>query len=157
MGKILAEATGVEAARGGRVPVQDDLIIEGHPEIFVIGDISSLKNKDGKPLPGVAQVAMQQGSYASRSILNEIKGKAKSKPFKYSDKGSLATIGRRKAIADLGFLKVLGILCLAAMVVHSCCHVGKVSQSSLGAIPMGLELHHLQSLSEINHRNGKSR
>ena len=108
LGKALAEATGVEAARGGRVPVQPDLTIEGHPEIFVIGDLASCKNKDGKPLPGVAQVAMQQGAYASRSVVNEMKGRAKSKPFSYRDKGSLATIGRRKAIADLGFMKFSG-------------------------------------------------
>ena len=108
LGKTLAAATGVEAARGGRVPVQPDLTIEGHPEIFVIGDLASCMGEGGRPLPGVAQVAMQQGSYASKSIVNELKGRDKSKPFSYSDKGSLATIGRRKAIADLGFMKFSG-------------------------------------------------
>ena len=108
LGKTLAEATGVPPARGGRVPVQSDLTIDGHPEIFVIGDLASCMGENRKPLPGVAQVAMQQGTYASRSILNELTGRSKSKPFKYSDKGSLATIGRSKAVADLGFMKFSG-------------------------------------------------
>ena len=108
LGKTLAEATKVDAARGGRVPVQPDLTIEGHPGIFVIGDLASCKGENDKPLPGVAQVAMQQGKYASKSILNELKGRSKAKPFRYSDKGSLATIGRSKAIADLGFMKFSG-------------------------------------------------
>ena len=108
LGKTLAETTGVTADRGGRVPVQADLTIEGHPEIFVIGDLAACKDKDGKPLSGVAQVAMQQGGFASRSIKLELKGRSNTKPFRYSDKGSLATIGRRKAIADLGFLKFSG-------------------------------------------------
>ena len=119
LGRTLAEATGIEVARGGRVPIQADLTIEGHPEIFVIGDLSSFKDKDGKPLPGVAQVAMQQGTYASRSILNQLNGQPKSKPFSYSDKGSLATIGRSKAIADLGFMRFSGFFAwLLWLLVH---------------------------------------
>ena len=108
LGKTLADATGVTADRGGRVPIEKDLTIAGHPEIFVIGDLASLADKDGKPLPGVAQVAIQQGHYASRSIAGQLQGKPLTKEFRYRDRGSLATIGRRKAIADLGKLKFSG-------------------------------------------------
>ena len=108
LGKTLADATGVSVARGGRVEIQNDLTIDGHPNIFVIGDLASCKGDDGQPLPGVAQVAIQQGNYAGRSIKLQLKDKPKQKPFRYSDKGSLATIGRSKAIADLGFLKFSG-------------------------------------------------
>ena len=80
LGKQLAEATGVSLERGGRVPVQGDLTIVGHPSIFVIGDLAACEGKDGKSLPGVAQVAIQQGSYAGRSIKLQIDGKPNPKP-----------------------------------------------------------------------------
>ena len=127
LGKKLAEATGVTADRGGRVPVQADLTIEGHSQIFVIGDLASCKDEEGKPLPGVAQVAMQQGSYASRSIVSQLKGTPNSKPFHYSDKGSLATIGRSKAIADLGFLKFSGFF---AWVLWLLVHIATLAKFS---------------------------
>ena len=119
LGKTLAEATGVTLARGGRVPIQADLTVEGHPEIFVIGDLSSSNDKDGNPLPGVAQVAMQQGTYASKLIIGQIEGQPKPEPFSYSDKGSLATIGRSMAIADLGFMRFSGFFAwLLWLLVH---------------------------------------
>ena len=127
LGKTLAQATGVEVARGGRVPVGADLTIAEHPEIFVIGDLASSLDENGNPLPGVAQVAMQQGAYVSRSILNQLQGQPASKPFRYSDKGSLATIGRRKAIADLGFLKFSGFF---AWVLWLFVHVATLAQFS---------------------------
>ncbi len=119
LGRTLAAATGMEADRGGRVPVQNDLSITGHPEIFVIGDLASCPGSDGKPLPGVAQVAMQQGKYVGRQIANQLRGKPNSGPFVYNDKGSLATIGRSAAVADLGRLKFGGILAwLLWVLVH---------------------------------------
>ena len=108
LGKHLAEATGITLAHGGRVPTQGDLSIDGHPEIFVIGDLASCVGKDSRPLPGVAPVAIQQGSYVGRLIKRQLKGKSNFKPFHYSDKGSLATIGRSNAIADLGYFKFSG-------------------------------------------------
>ena len=108
LGEKLANATGVTLARGGRVPTQRDLTIEGHPDIFVIGDLASCEGEEGKPLPGVAPVAIQQGDYAGRSIRFHLSGESNPKPFRYRDKGSLATIGRSDAIADLGFLKFSG-------------------------------------------------
>ena len=119
LGKTLAEATGVEVDRGGRVPIQSDLTIAGHPEIFVVGDLAFSEDKDGKPLPGVAQVAMQQGTYASKLIQSQLNDQPKPDAFKYSDKGSLATIGRSKAIADLGFMKFSGFFAwLLWLLVH---------------------------------------
>ncbi len=106
LGRKLAERTGAETDRSGRVKVQPDLTIPGHPEIFVIGDMAYLE-QGGKPLPGVAPVAMQQGRYAAKAILRRMKGQSV-EPFHYVNKGSLATIGRASAVADFGFLKVSG-------------------------------------------------
>ena len=99
--KILAEQTGVKLDRGGRVPVDDHCHVPGHPEIFVIGDASLFVAPDGKPLPGVAPTAMQQGSYAAKSIRSRLNGETIG-PFKYFDKGSLAVIGRARAVAQFG-------------------------------------------------------
>ena len=84
---------GVETDRGGRVRVQRDLRVPGHPEIFVIGDTASL-DKDGRPLPGVAQVAMQQGRYVGKLIGRHIAGINGLKPFRYFDKGNMAVVGK---------------------------------------------------------------
>jgi len=99
--RVLAEQTGVQLDRGGRVPVDDHCNVPGHPEIFVIGDASLFIGSDGKPLPGVAPTAMQQGSYAAKSIRNRLKGETV-RPFKYFDKGTLAVIGRARAVAQFG-------------------------------------------------------
>ena len=108
LGRTLAAATGVEADRAGRVPVQEDLSIAGHPNIFVIGDLASFLHQTGKPLPGVAPVAIQQGKYVGRLIANQVRGRLKPSPFVYRDRGSLATIGRSAAVADLGKLEFSG-------------------------------------------------
>jgi len=107
LGKVLAERAGATLDRAGRVFVEPDLSIAGHPEIRVIGDLAVFTHQTGKPLPGVAPVAMQQGRYVARAIRNRIAGKS-TKPFHYFDKGNLATIGRNKAVADFGFLRVSG-------------------------------------------------
>jgi NADH:ubiquinone reductase (H+-translocating) len=99
--KIIAEETGVQLDRGGRVPVDDHCNVPGHPEIFVIGDAALFKGKDGKPLPGVAPTAMQQGSYAAKSIKLRLRGETIG-AFKYFDKGSLAVIGRARGVAQFG-------------------------------------------------------
>jgi NADH dehydrogenase len=105
---FVGKSLGVPIDRAGRVIVQDDLTILGHPEIQVIGDLAHCTGKDGKPLPGVSAVAMQQGRHAARNILSMIEGR-KPQRFWYFDKGSMATIGRNKAVADLHFLHLSGL------------------------------------------------
>lgn len=108
-----------ETDRVGRVKVLPDCSVPGHPEIFVIGDTAYLEGPDGKPLPGVAPVAMQQGSYVASAISQKMGGIAVPPPFRYRDKGSLATIGRKAAVADLGFIRLTGIVAWAAwLLVH---------------------------------------
>jgi NADH dehydrogenase len=107
LGQSLAEATGAELDKAGRVIVQPDLTLPGHQDIFVIGDLANYSHQTGKPLPGVAQVAMQQGSYAARLIEARLNGKTLP-PFHYVDKGNMATIGRASAVADLGRIKLHG-------------------------------------------------
>lgn len=103
----LARATGATPDRQGRIPVEPDLTVAGAPNIFVIGDMAACKGKDGKPLPGVAPVAMQQGAHVARTVTARLRGKAPA-PFRYRDRGSMATIGRSRAIADLGFVSYGG-------------------------------------------------
>jgi NADH:ubiquinone reductase (H+-translocating) len=105
---FVGKSLGVPVDRVGRVIVQDDLTIPGHPEVQVIGDLANFTGKDGKPLPGVSPVAMQQGRHAARNILNMIEGR-KPQRFWYFDKGSMATIGRNKAVADLRLLHLSGL------------------------------------------------
>lgn len=109
LGKSLAKATGAEVDRGGRVIVEPDLSVPGHPDIFVIGDLGHYAHQTGEPLPGVAQVAIQQGRYVADLIKRQLAGR-RVLPFRYKDRGSLATIGRGKAIADLGRVRLTGWL-----------------------------------------------
>jgi NADH dehydrogenase len=103
VGKTLS----VPVDRVGRVIVNDDLTISGHPEVQVIGDLANYSHQTGEPLPGISPVAMQQGRHAARNILRMIRGE-KPKQFRYFDKGSMATIGRNKAVADLKFFHLSG-------------------------------------------------
>lgn len=107
LGKVLETNAGAKLDRAGRVIVDKDLTVPGHPEIFVIGDLAHVDLPDGKLVPGVAPAAMQEGRYAAEVICARVQGKT-SEPFKYWDKGSLATIGRNAAIADLGWIKLSG-------------------------------------------------
>jgi NADH:ubiquinone reductase (H+-translocating) len=107
MGKVLANRAGAQLDKVGRVMVEADLSIAGHPEIRVIGDLANCSRQTGQPLPGVAPVAMQQGRYVARAIVAKLRGKTVG-PFHYFNKGNLATIGRNKAVADFGFLHVSG-------------------------------------------------
>jgi NADH dehydrogenase len=99
----------VETDRAGRVCIQNDLTVPGHPEIYVVGDTASLE-QDGKPLPGVAQVAIQQGRYAGRRIAQSLFGKPSSRPFRYFDKGNMAVIGAGFAILQAGRVRLSGIV-----------------------------------------------
>jgi len=105
-GTVLAERAGAKLGRQGLVMVAPDLSIPGHPEIFVIGDLAFLE-QDGKPLPGVAPVAMQQGRYVAGLIRAQAEGRTVA-PFRYRDKGSLAVIGRAAGVADFGRLHFHG-------------------------------------------------
>jgi NADH dehydrogenase len=114
----LGHSLGVELDRAGRVLVNPDLTVPGHPEIFVIGDMASLQDARGRPLPGVAQVAMQQGVWAAANIVHAIKGKP-ARPFRYRDLGNMATIGRNSAVADIRGLRLTGFVAwLTWAVVH---------------------------------------
>ncbi len=113
-GKILADRAGATLDRQGRVMVEPDLSIKGHPEIFIAGDLAHLDGPDGKPLPGVAPTAIQQGRYAARILMN-----APRAPFHYLDKGSLAVIGRAAGVAWFGKLRFSGFLAwLSWLFVH---------------------------------------
>ena len=121
---FVGKSLGVPVDRVGRVIVQDDLTIPGHPEVQVIGDLANFTGKDGKSLPGVSPVAMQQGRHAARNILKMIEGR-KPQRFWYFDKGSMATIGRNKAVADLRLLHLSGLPAWVAwLFVHTLFLVG---------------------------------
>ncbi|HTB71835.1 MAG TPA: NAD(P)/FAD-dependent oxidoreductase [Polyangiaceae bacterium] len=116
-GSGFGRALGVPLDRAGRVPVRPDLSIAGHPEVFVVGDLASLV-QDGVPVPAVAPAAMQEAKHAARNVLRAIRGEP-TLPFRYKDKGSLATIGRSAAVADLGKVKLSGPLAwLAWLTLH---------------------------------------
>jgi NADH dehydrogenase len=111
VGEVLARAVGVHLGRGGRVAVGPKLTIAGHPEILVIGDMAQVHDGDGRPvpLPGLAPVAMQQGRYAARVVAERVRGTCVVPPFRYRDRGQLATIGRAKAVADMRGLRFSGL------------------------------------------------
>ena len=114
-----AEWLGVPCDSAGRVLVNDDLSVPGHPDIFVIGDAAHALGADGKPLPGVAPVAKQQGQYVGNLLLAREQGR-RLPPFRYRDFGTLATIGRKRAVAQLGTLKLSGFI---AWVLWSVAHI----------------------------------
>jgi len=116
-----------ETDRAGRVRVQHDLTVPGRPEIFVIGDTASL-DQDGHPLPGVAQVAMQQGRYAGTLIRRRVAGKPASPPFRYFDKGSMAVVGKGFAVLQRGRLRLSGFL---AWLAWAAVHLEFLEQSNL--------------------------
>ena len=103
----LGRTLGVPVDRAGRVLVRPDLSIPGHPEVFVVGDLAATTGADGALVPGVAPAAMQAGRAAARNILKALRGEPP-KPFRYRDKGNLATIGRHRAVADFGRFQVTG-------------------------------------------------
>jgi NADH:quinone reductase (non-electrogenic) len=103
--------------RAGRVPVEPDLTLAGHPEVSIVGDLVALQ-QDGRPVPGVAPAAMQMGRHAAKNVVGALRGEPR-RPFRYVDKGSLATIGRKAGVADLGRVHVSGLLAwLAWLLIH---------------------------------------
>jgi NADH dehydrogenase len=118
LGGIVASATGAAVDRVGRVAVEPDLSVAGHPEVFVIGDLAHFSHQADKPLPGVAPVAMQQGRYVATLIVRRLRGETMP-PFRYRDYGSMATIGRAEAVADLGWVRFSGFPAwLAWLFIH---------------------------------------
>jgi NADH:ubiquinone reductase (H+-translocating) len=114
LGKML----GVPVDKAGRVIVQPDLTVPGHPEVFVTGDLASAVRHNGRPVPGVAPAAIQMGKFAARQIKRSVAVKPREK-FEYWDKGSLATIGRSRAVADFGKLHISGYFAwLAWLFIH---------------------------------------
>ena len=116
----LTQQLGVELDRAGRVRVNPDLSLPGHPEIFAIGDMAFVLEADGKPVPGVSPAAMQMGRHVAKIIADEIQsGQSARPPFKYWDKGTMATIGRSAAVAQIGKIKLSGYLAwLAWLFIH---------------------------------------
>ncbi len=121
LGKVLADATGCPIDRSGRLIVEPDLTLKGHPEIVVIGDLANFAHQGGRPLPGVAQVAIQQGRYAASIIRARLQG-GSVRPFsafQYRDRGNMATIGRAAAVVELPWLRFSGLMAwLAWLFVH---------------------------------------
>ncbi|MGA8806809.1 MAG: NAD(P)/FAD-dependent oxidoreductase [Thermoanaerobaculia bacterium] len=114
----LAKSLGVPLDHAGRVLVEPDLSIAGHPEIFVIGDLAAVKNDDGSLVPGVAPAAIQEGTHTAKNIARILSGQP-TLPFRYWDKGSLATIGRAAGVADFGRLRLSGFIAWGAwLAVH---------------------------------------
>jgi NADH dehydrogenase len=116
----LGTASGAQVDHAGRLAVTPELMVPGHPEVFAIGDMVTVLQSNGSsvPFPGVAPVAMQQGRYVGRAIRNRLRGRD-TRPFKFFDKGNLATIGRSKAVADLKGIRLSGFLAwLIWLVVH---------------------------------------
>lgn len=116
----LGDAAGAAVDRAGRVTVEPDLTLPGHPEVMVLGDMVSVRGPDGQAqgLPGVAPVAIQQGRYAGRQVRRRLRGESL-EPFRYVDKGNVATIGRGRAVVDLGWLRLSGLPAwLVWLVVH---------------------------------------
>jgi NADH dehydrogenase len=109
LGKVLAERAGAPLDRAGRVVVEPDLSLPGHPEIHVIGDLANFSHQGGQPLPGIAPVAMAQGRYTAHLVIRRLRGQPMA-PFHYFDKGNLATVGRNKAVAQFGSLHIAGFL-----------------------------------------------
>jgi NADH dehydrogenase len=116
-GSPLARALGVPLDRAGGVRVRRDLTIPEHDDVFVIGDLASIEI-DGRPVPGVAPAAMQQGRWVAQAIQSRLAGRT-ARPFRYVDKGSLATIGRSRAVADIRGLGLTGLVAwLAWLFIH---------------------------------------
>jgi len=109
-GHVLAERTGAETDRSGKLKVLPDLTIPNFPDIFVVGDLALVIDKDGKPVPGVAQPAIQEGRYAAKVILARLRQEEAPPPFRYFNKGDMAVIGRAAAVANIFGIHISGLL-----------------------------------------------
>ncbi len=151
----LGKKLGAPVDRAGRVMVNPDLSLPGHPEVFVIGDLATLKDEHGKQLPGVAPVAMQEGKATAQNIAAELRGEPR-KNFHYFNKGNLATIGRAAAVAEFGKIHISGFLAWVAwLAIHIFFLIGfPQSHDCAGAV--GLVLFHLRARRKADHRGHAS-
>lgn len=118
LGKVIHERTGAELDRAGRVKVEPDLSVPGHPNLFVLGDLAHFAHGLDRPLPGLAPVAMQQGNYVAKLIRARLENRP-IQPFRYIDRGTMATIGRAAAVAQIGRLHLSGLIAwLTWLFVH---------------------------------------
>ena len=104
----MARWLGIEGDRAGRIKVEPDLSVPAYPNIFVIGDVASIMQANGRPVPGVAPAAKQAGRHVAHVLMNRLAGKETSLPFRYRHAGDLATIGRSSAVIDFGRIKLKG-------------------------------------------------
>ena len=132
LGAQLAEQSGASLDRAGRIGVNPDLTLPGHPEVFVVGDMIDLDH-----LPGVAQVAIQGARYAAREIDGRLRGKAPQQPFRYFDKGSMAIISRFRAVAMVGRLRISGVLAWLMWLTVHLLYITGVQEPGDGAAALG--------------------
>ena len=132
--------------------VEPDMTVPGHPEIFVIGDLSNFSHQTGKPLPGVAQPAIQQGHYVAKVIAAADCAAKKLKPFHYFDKGNLATIGRGAAVADLNWLQLSGLPAWLIWIFIHLMYIVQFQNRLLVFTAVGVALSHLRPLRAADHR-----
>ena len=135
----LGKKLGAPTDRVGRVLINPDLSIPGHPEVFVIGDLASLKDEHGKMVPGVAPAAMQQGVAAARNIENDLEGRPR-RNFHYFNKGNLATIGRAAAVAEFGKIHISGFVAWLSWLFIHIFFSHRIPQPHHCADPVGLVL-----------------
>ena len=147
----LGATLGAPLDRVGRVLVQPDLTIPGHPDVFVIGDLASLAGPSGRPLPGVAQVAMQMGAHAARNILRAVAGQPL-RPFVYRNLGDMATIGRASAVADLPWIQLKGLVGLAGLAVRPHLQSDRLPQPPRRDGAMGVVVFQLSARDPADHR-----
>jgi hypothetical protein len=153
VGRTLSGAT---LDQVGRVRVNPDLTIPGHPEVFVLGDMARFAESEGKLLPGVALVAMQEGIYAANIVRKEVQrgAIAERAPFRYHDLGQMATIGRSRAIAEFGRLRLAGLLRVVVLADRSYLSPQRFPQSPVGAGAVGVVVHDVRSRRATHRRQG---
>ncbi len=151
LGAALAKAVGQTPDRAGRLTVETDLTLAGHPEIFVIGDLASFSHQTGRPLPGLAPVAMQQGRYAARVICRRLRSQRPGKAFHYRDRGDMATIGRGGGHRRPGVRPHVGLFCLAHLAIRAPDVPCAVPKPCVGRHSMVLQLFHPRPGGAIDH------
>ena len=146
----LVKTLGVPLDPAGRVIVEPDLSIPGHPEVFVVGDAAAFLHQGGKLLPGVAQTAMQGARHAAAKILRRLRGEPPT-PFVYRDLGSMAIVGRRAAISDLGWIRLSGVARVAVLAVPAHLHAHRIPEPDGRALRVGGGVLHVSARGPADH------
>ena len=144
--------------RAGRVTVESDLTLPGHPEVFAVGDMVRVRGADGSDhhLPGVAPVAMQQGRYAARACPSALASEG-TRPFRYRDKGNLATIGRGAAVVEIKRVRLSGFLALDHLAGRPLFVPGRLPEPATRDHPVGVQLHHPWPRRPVDHHDHSER